>query len=55
MPLNALHHVTVKTTDLEATRDFYRNRQGSDTAKITSPGRRSTSCSFPTTTMSWSS
>jgi catechol 2,3-dioxygenase-like lactoylglutathione lyase family enzyme len=25
MALNALHHVTVKTNDLEATRDFYRD------------------------------
>jgi catechol 2,3-dioxygenase-like lactoylglutathione lyase family enzyme len=28
MPLNALHHVTVKTADLEATRDFYRDILG---------------------------
>src|SRR4051794_41194855 len=28
MPLNALHHVTVKTDDLEATRDFYREILG---------------------------
>ena len=28
MPLNALHHVTVKTADLEATRDFYRDVLG---------------------------
>jgi catechol 2,3-dioxygenase-like lactoylglutathione lyase family enzyme len=28
MPLNALHHVTVKTTDLEATRDFYKDILG---------------------------
>ena len=28
MPLNALHHVTVKTSDLEATRDFYRDILG---------------------------
>ena len=120
MPLNALHHVTVKTADLEATRDFYRDILGlevgfrpdldfpgywlycggvpvvhlvpegsaigggpsSDTgpfdhfaflasdfdgikAKLeqhrikyretTSIARRSISCFFPTTTMSWSS
>lgn len=28
MALNALHHVTVQTTDLEATRDFYRDVLG---------------------------
>src|SRR5215469_14210208 len=28
VPLNALHHVTVKTADLEATRDFYRDILG---------------------------
>src|SRR5246500_650589 len=28
MPLNALHHITVETDDLEATRDFYRNVLG---------------------------
>jgi len=28
MPLNALHHVTVKTADLETTRDFYRDILG---------------------------
>src|SRR6478672_11634577 len=28
MALNALHHVTVKTGDLEVTRDFYRNILG---------------------------
>jgi len=28
MPLNALHHVTIKTADLEATRDFYRDILG---------------------------
>jgi catechol 2,3-dioxygenase-like lactoylglutathione lyase family enzyme len=28
MPLNALHHVTVKTADLEATRDFYKDILG---------------------------
>jgi catechol 2,3-dioxygenase-like lactoylglutathione lyase family enzyme len=28
MPLNALHHVTVKTPDLETTRDFYRDILG---------------------------
>jgi catechol 2,3-dioxygenase-like lactoylglutathione lyase family enzyme len=120
MPLNALHHVTVKTNDLEATRDFYRDvlglkvgfrpdlnfpgywlycgdipvvhlvprenaigggpsndtgpfdhfaflaedfagikanleRRASNTARTTSPARRSTSCSSPTTTTSWSS
>ena len=28
MPLNALHHITVQTNDLEATRDFYRDVLG---------------------------
>jgi catechol 2,3-dioxygenase-like lactoylglutathione lyase family enzyme len=28
MPLNALHHITVQTDDLEATRDFYRDVLG---------------------------
>ena len=28
MPLSALHHVTVNTDDLEATRDFYRDVLG---------------------------
>src|SRR5207253_8105471 len=28
MPLNALHHITVQTNDLEATRDFYRDILG---------------------------
>ena len=28
MPLNALHHVTVKTANLEVTRDFYRDILG---------------------------
>jgi catechol 2,3-dioxygenase-like lactoylglutathione lyase family enzyme len=28
MALNALHHVTVQTNDLEATRDFYRDVLG---------------------------
>ena len=29
MPLNALHHITVQTDDLEATRDFYREYSAS--------------------------
>ena len=28
MPINALHHVTVKTADLDATRDFYQDILG---------------------------
>jgi extradiol dioxygenase family protein len=28
MPLSALHHITVQTDDLEATRDFYRDVLG---------------------------
>jgi catechol 2,3-dioxygenase-like lactoylglutathione lyase family enzyme len=28
MPINALHHVTVKTADLDATRDFYQEILG---------------------------
>ena len=28
MPLSALHHVTVQASDLEATRDFYRDILG---------------------------
>ena len=28
MPINALHHVTVKTDDLDTTRDFYREILG---------------------------
>jgi catechol 2,3-dioxygenase-like lactoylglutathione lyase family enzyme len=28
MAINALHHVTVQTNDLEATRDFYRDVLG---------------------------
>src|SRR5439155_23096861 len=28
MPLNALHHITVQTNDLEATRHFYRDLLG---------------------------
>ena len=28
MPINALHHVTVKTDDLDATRDFYQEILG---------------------------
>src|SRR5205823_2498984 len=117
MGINVLHHVTVKTDDLEATRDFYRDVLGlevgfrpdldfpgywlycgdvpvvhlvprqaagrraipdrstisrfwratltgskrswrgtaSNTARTTSPSRRSTSCSSRTTTTLWSS
>jgi catechol 2,3-dioxygenase-like lactoylglutathione lyase family enzyme len=34
MPINALHHVTVKTDDLDATRDFYQEILGLEYQEI---------------------